>query len=83
MQVSNASRKSLISVWLIVAVPSSGVMTCQVRICIAFSEYVQCLWLATNGFNYSVGFTNSAYFFIGLKVLVYIPSKDIIGNDVT
>jgi hypothetical protein len=100
MQVSNASRKSLILVWLNVAFPSSGVTTCQVKKCIAFSEYVQpmfkdletCMhvhhWLATNGFNYSVGFMNrlwwiSGYFFIGLKVVVYLPSKDIVGNEVT
>jgi hypothetical protein len=45
-------------------------------------------WLASNDFNYSEGFTHrlcliSAYFFIGLKVVVYLPSKDIAGNDVT
>jgi hypothetical protein len=69
-QVSNASRKSLISAWLNIAIPSSVLTTCQVRKCIAFSEYVQCLlkdleacihvhhWLATNHFNYSVGFMN-------------------------
>jgi hypothetical protein len=39
-------------------------------------------------FNYSDGFIDrlcwiSAYFFIGLNVLVYLPSKDIVGNDVT
>jgi hypothetical protein len=39
-------------------------------------------------FNYSDGFMHilwwiSAYFFIGLKVVVYLPSKDIVGNDVT
>jgi hypothetical protein len=46
------------------------------------------LCLPTNGFNYSDGFMHglwwiSAYFFISLKVIVYIPSKYIVGNDVT
>jgi hypothetical protein len=45
-------------------------------------------WLATNDFNYSDCFTHrlwwiSAYFFTGLKVVVYLPSKDIVRNDVT
>jgi hypothetical protein len=44
--------------------------------------------LATNDFNYSDGFMHrlwwiSTYFFIGIKVVVYIPSKDLVGNDVT
>ena len=77
-----------------------GVTTCQVRKWTAFIEYVQYmledietfihvhLWLATNDFNYSDGFTHRlwwicAYFFIGLKVVVYLPSKDIVGNSVT
>jgi hypothetical protein len=45
-------------------------------------------WLATNDFNYSDGFMHilwwiSAYYIIGLKVVGYLPSKDIVGNDVT
>jgi hypothetical protein len=44
--------------------------------------------LAINDFIYSDGFTHtlwwiSAYFFIGLNVVVHLPSKDIVGNDVT
>jgi hypothetical protein len=44
--------------------------------------------LPVNDFNYSDGFPHrlwwiSAYFFIGLKVVVYLPSKDIVGKDVT
>jgi hypothetical protein len=100
MQVSNASRKSLISVWLNVVIPRSAVKTCHVRKCTEFIAYVRCIfeylqscihvhhWLATNDFNYSDGLTHrlwwiSAYFFMGLKVVAYLPSKDIIGNDVT
>jgi hypothetical protein len=45
-------------------------------------------WLATNDINYSDGFTQrlwwiSANFFIGIMVVVYLPPKDIVGNDVT
>jgi hypothetical protein len=45
-------------------------------------------WLATNDFNYSDGYMHrlwwiSPYFFIGIKVVVYLPSRDIVGNDVT
>jgi hypothetical protein len=78
----------------------SAVITCQVRKCTAFIEYIQCMfedletgihvhhWLATNDFNHSHGFTHrlwliSAYFFIALNVVIYHPSKDIFGNDVT
>jgi hypothetical protein len=57
-----------------------------------FEDLETCLhvhhWLATNDFNYRDGFTYrlwwiSAYFFIGIKVVLQLPSKDIVGNDVT
>jgi hypothetical protein len=100
MQVSNAPRKSLISVCLYRLFQRSGVTTCQVRKCTGFIEYFQCMfkdletcihvhhWLAKNDFNYSDGFPHrlwwiSAYFFILLKVVVYLPFKDIVGNDDT
>jgi hypothetical protein len=100
MQVSNASRKLLILIWLNVSSQRSGVTKCQVRKCIAIIEYVHymfedletCIhvhhWLFTNDFNYNDGFMRrlwwiSAYSFIALKVVVYLPSKDIIGNDIT
>jgi hypothetical protein len=46
------------------------------------------VWLATNDLNYSDDFMLilwwiSAYFFIGLKVVVNLLSKDLDGNDVT
>jgi hypothetical protein len=86
MQVSNASQKSPISVWLF---QQSSVTTCQVRKCTAYIEYVQfmfedletCIhahhWIVKNDFNYSDGFMHrlwwiSAYLFIGLKVVVYL-----------
>jgi hypothetical protein len=53
------------------------------------SDMYPCVSLGySNDFNYSDGFTHrlsciSAYFFIGLEVIVYLPSKDIVGNDVT
>jgi hypothetical protein len=96
MQVSNVSQKTLIMVWINVAVPKmscdnlSGEEMYSIHwIC---PVYVLRSWdmypCATNDFKYSDGFTHrlwwiSAYFFIGLKVVVYLPSKDIVGHDVT
>jgi hypothetical protein len=100
MQVSNASWKSLISVWLNVAIPKircdtlSGEEMYSIHwICPVLFEVLEtCIhvhhWLATNDFHYSDGFTDriwwiSAYFFIGVKVVVQLPSKDIDGKDFT
>jgi hypothetical protein len=77
----------------------SALATFEVRKCRAFVEYVQCIfedhetypcaaWLPANDFNYSDGLTHrlwgiSDYVFIVLKEVVYLLSKDIVGNDVT
>jgi hypothetical protein len=100
MQVSNASGKSLISVWLKVVIAKiscdnlSGEEMYSIHwICPLYVLSLEtCIhvhqWLATNNFNYGDGFTHrfwwiSVYFFIGLKVVVYLPSKDIVRNDVS
>jgi hypothetical protein len=100
MQVSNASRMSLISVWLKVVIAKiscdnlSGEEICSIHwICPLYVRSLEtCIhvhhWLATNDFNYGDGIMHrfwwiSVYFFIALKVVVYLPSKDIVGNDVT
>jgi hypothetical protein len=96
----HSSRKSLILVWLKVAIPKiscdnlSGEEMYSIHwicpVCVPrSSDIYPCASLAcSNDFNYSDGFVHrlwwiSADFFIGLKVVVYIPSKDIVGNDVT
>jgi hypothetical protein len=95
MQVCNACWKSLISVWLfqISDVTTCQVRKCTAFIEYVqrmFKDLETCIqvnhWLATKDFNYSDGFTHRlcwlcAYFFIGLKVVVYLPSKDIVGKD--
>jgi hypothetical protein len=103
-QVNNASRKSLISVWLNVAIPkissmllfpdnlsgrnvqhslnmsiASLMILSHISLCIiGFLEMTSIIVMASR-----IDWWISAYFFMGLKVVVYLPSKDIAGNDVT
>jgi hypothetical protein len=44
MHVTNASLKSLISVWYNVAIPKIRCDNLSVRKCTAFIEYVQCMF---------------------------------------